>query len=326
MLIFCIYFFINLQKSLKKKLILFLLLLTIFIILKQLIIEKKVYIFPIYNFLILSYFYNKKIQEKNFIKLININLILYLIVTIISKYIFLLNYRILENRFELLDYRFIGLEGSPAGPDIFFLNIVLINFFRKGNKLFGVLGFILYIATGSLSPVIAFILSLFLLPLKRLAIMLIISLTPILTFLYANFIEIREILNKLTTYRIEIWGKFLSEFLKNNIFILFFGEKNKIDILISNGRSYTNPHSFYINLFLEGGIIVLILLFYIVNKFYQNKNENSKRIIILTQFLYCLTNYYSLSQTGNPITIYILYFYLLNENTIYKRKGKILKE
>lgn len=322
------YFFVNLQKSFKhrKRLTLFLLLLIIFIILKQLIIEKRVYIFPIYNFLILLYFYKKKIQEKNFINLINISLILYLIATIISKYVFPINFRILENRFELFNYRFIGLEGSPAGPDIFFLNIVLINFFRKGNKLFGVLGFILYVATGSLSPVVAFILALFFLPLKRLAIISIISLTPLLTFLYVNFIEIREILNKLTTYRIEIWGKFLSEFLKNNIFILLFGEKNKIEILISNGKSYTNPHSFYINLFLESGIIGLILLFYIINKFYQNKKENSEKIIILTQFLYCLTNYYPLSQTGNPITIYILYFYLLNENTIYKRKGKILKE
>lgn len=82
------YFFVNLQKSFKhrKRLTLFLLLLIIFIILKQLIIEKRVYIFPIYNFLILLYFYKKKIQEKNFINLEIIVAIKYNIKLIFIKF------------------------------------------------------------------------------------------------------------------------------------------------------------------------------------------------------------------------------------------------
>ena len=301
---------LNYKKCNKKVLYIFFLIIIIF--LKQVFYEGKLYNFPIYTFLLMDYFLSQKnvIKEKKFIKILNTSFIFYLLMIFIRDYFNLVEVRNIVNRFPFASMRFIGIGGSPAGPDLFFFNVFIINLYRSGNKIFSIFGLFFFLLTGSLSPIVAFILAKILIHLKKIEISIIFLGNFIVAILFQTFKESQKWFNKFSTYRVEIWSKMIYNKIHENLFSIILGSNIEYNIFISNGRNFTNPHNYYINLFLKGGMFLIILYYFIIkNKYIKLKEKNIKTIIIL-QLIYMMTNWYILGITANPVNIYILYYYL----------------
>lgn len=303
---------INLDYKKCSKRIFYMSFLIIIIFLKQIFYEKKLYNFPIYTLLFIDYFLSQKyvIKEKKLIKILNTSFIFYLLIIFVRDYFNLIEVRHILNRFSFISMRFVGLEGSPAGPDLFFFNVFIVNLYRKGNKIFSILGFFFFLLTGSLSPIVAFILANMLIHFKKFEISIIFFGNFVIAILFQIFKESQKWFNKFSTYRIEIWSKMIYNKIHENLFSIIIGSNIEYNIFISNGRNFTNPHNYYINLFLKGGIFLVVLYYFIIKRKYIKIKEKSIKVIIILQLIYMMTNWYILGISANPMNIYILYYYL----------------
>lgn len=307
-------------KSRKEtKTLIFFISIVFIILIKQIVLEKKIYTFPIYTLIMLTYFkLNEKIEEKEIISLLNKTFYIYIFFVLLGDYLKILPEREIGNRFLTGINRFIGIEGSPAGPDLLFFNVLLLNIKQKKNKIMFILGTIFYLLTGSLSPIASYVVALLLVNLKKIGLILIFFGTFFIGIVCHFFDKIQIALNLISTNRVEIWTEFLFKIFNEKIINILFGIGKVIEVTIGNGKIYENPHNFYINLLLKAGIIVYIYYFYNIYIDYKKIKQKKIIVIILTQLIYMITNWYILGITANPIIIYILYYYLF----IYSKNKK----
>ena len=190
-----------------------------YIILNALIIKNlSVHIiYTIVTFLIIK---ELKFSKSDILSLVNKTAIVYFILSIILNYTpvnFLAMYdtRLLENKIFPNLYRFLGIEGTPAGADIFYILVFLSNIFLNKNKsrfFYITLSVIVLIWASSFSPVVSILGALLILPFSNnklvkitySSMLWLYQFIIIIVYSFA-FENINHILNIFSTWRAGIW-------------------------------------------------------------------------------------------------------------------------
>lgn len=328
-----IYFIILLFLKEQKKIVFLMVLLVLEIILSV------YYNMYIQNFIIYYLFFflvNRKIRIKfsYLLNILNRTLIIYFLITLIFNYFLQGKYSVyiirnLSGKIISNIDRFIGIEGTPAGPDIL-STLVLIACLLWANKnkvvnCFRVIfSFAVIIWCSSFSNVAAIILSLpvFITKSKKIIIGYILFITILFhkliagLFFYTTFSG-KKILNTLTTFRASIWSQILNKYNESLSGVeKFIGSKKLVEFIHFNGELNDNPHNTFLLLEIKSGYIFTYLVyFYILSRIFKllELKDIKKVFVILIILIYATSNSTILTARGNPIIIYILY-YILNNN------------
>ncbi len=281
-------------------------------------------------FLVTIFFITYKFKDEELLPFFNKLALIYFLLSIIFNYILVdlrltvYDVRVLDHRFFTFCHRFIGLEGTPAGSDILFTILLILNIKEgiKSNIIYIIIYIVGLLWTSSLSNIVAVVLALpvFILPSFLNFIYLIMStflLHHIITYIYANFSSYRDILDIATTYRARIYYR-IWEYSNFN-FNYLFGNKELIKYLHSTGVIEEDPHSTYLLYEEKLGIAIswFIYIYLAIKTFFSS--DRFKLFIISVILIYAATNSTILSPRGNPIIIFILLQYIVK--IIDKNKG-----
>ena len=281
-----------------------------------------------------------KFTNKELLSIINKTAIVYLIVSVLISYtplrvLSIYDTRAVVNRFfPNLLFRFIGIEGSPAGPDIFYVLVLISNLVlnkKKSKFVYITLSLIILIWTSSLSPILSIVGALIILPFsnnKKVkttygALLWLYQFVVIIIYTYSS-VGVRNFLNLASTLRARIWFNMyysLRELSTPLQWIL--GRKGLVNFLHSQYHNINNPHNYSLFLLQFGGIISVAIIIVIATLYFKNMNSKYKIFIVSAILIYASTNTFILTIRGNPIFIFVIATYLSSGN---ETESKILCE
>lgn len=291
------------------------------------VIMKVLNVYVIYWVVTFVFIKELKFSSDEILSLINKTAIVYVIIAVLLNYTPLkalswYDIRILHNRFIPSIPRFIGISSTPAGPDIFYLIVLISNLvLNKGKSkyFYMILGFIVLVWTASLSPIMSLAGAILILPFTRNKVIKIIYGTQlwlyqfIMIVVYAFGSEwVRHILNMLSTTRSMIWYHLYLNFMeKSSITQIIFGRRELVDFWHFL-KLINNPHNFSLIVIQFAGIIGygIIIIFATYN--FQKLQDRYTIFMVSLLMIYSSTNTYIFTIRGNPIFIYILIAYLFS--------------
>jgi hypothetical protein len=288
----------------------------------------------LFFFIILFLFFiTFEIDQNRFIRFINLAFILYVV---ISFYFFYISGTTIDSELKQMPNRFIpgfnrllGIEGSPAGIDVFSLLTVSLNIIIKKRINFGVItGVIVYILTSSYTPFFAIILSLILTCFFfkfRTVIFIAIVLFPFLVSGIYKFFNVDNFFIELTSERVLIWNDMINHYFSSSLLDILLKLKNIPEIMYS-GSITNNPHNITLYLIFISGLIIFSLLFIVIIFFVSTIDSKRNLFIVLFLILSAQMNRYVLS-FYNPVFIYTFFYFLLYDykKMIYHWKFKDFK-
>ena len=318
--------FINskLQNSKIKRVLLF-----GFYMILNAVIMKFLNVYVIYWVVTFIFIKELKFSKNEILSLINKTAIVYFILSILLNYTPLKSLswyevRQIRSRFLPFAYRFIGVSSTPAGPDIFYLIVLISNLILNKGKskyFYMVLGFVVVIWSASLSPFMSLFGAIIILPFTKSKVIKIIygSMLWLYQFIimaaYAFGEEgLRHILNMLSTTRSMIWYHLYLNFLEKSSFTQFlFGRRELVEFWHFL-KLINNPHNFSLIVIQFAGILgySIIIIFATFN--FQKLQDKYTIFMISLLMIYSSTNTYIFTIRGNPIFIYILIAYLFSRN------------
>ncbi|MCB2293981.1 hypothetical protein LGK95_10670 [Clostridium algoriphilum] len=268
-----------------------------------------------------------RFNNKELLSIINKSAIVYLILSVLLSYtplrvLSIYDTRLVVNRFfpDLL-YRFIGVEGSPAGPDIFYVLVLISNIVinKKRNKYFYItMSLLMLVWTSSLAPILSIVGALIILPFSKSKISK--TVYSVLLWLYEFIVifiysygsgTIRNLLNTASTLRARIWYNMYYSLIGHSTFLQWiFGRKGLVNFEHSPHYNINNPHNYSLFLIQFGGIIAFIIIVVIATIYFKNIRNKYKLFIVSAILIYASTNTFILSIRGNPIFIFVLVTYL----------------
>jgi len=268
-----------------------------------------------------------KFSKRELLALINKTAIVYFIIAILLSYtplnvLSVFGTRLIPNKFfPHLLFRFIGIEGTPAGADIFYTVVLLSNIFlnkAKSKYIYITLGFVVLVWTSSLAPVVSIIGALLILPFTKNKVMkitysgLLWLYQFIVVIMYSFGTEqLRYILNVCSTWRARIWfNVYYGLIQKNSISQLLLGRKQLIDFPHRTDTIINNPHNFSLFLLQFGGIIIYCIIIFIITIYFKDMQDKYMIFVVSALLIYASTNTFIFTIRGNPIFIYILIMYL----------------
>jgi len=272
-----------------------------------------------------------RFTNKELLSIINKTAIVYLIISVLISYtplsvLSIYDTRLVVNRFfPHLLYRFIGVEGSPAGPDIFYVLVLISNIVlnKTKNRYFYItLSIMLLFWTSSLAPILSIVGALLILPfinskLVKSAYSVMIWLyefVVILIFSYGSE-AVRNLLNAASTLRARIWFNMYYSLIQHSTLLQWnLGRKGLVNFEHSPHYNINNPHNYSLFLLQFGGILTFIIIMVIATMYFKNINNKYKIFIVSALLIYASTNTFILSIRGNPIFIFVLATYLSSGN------------
>jgi hypothetical protein len=239
---------------------------------------------------------------------------------VISFYFFYISGTTIDSELKQMPNRFIpgfnrllGIEGSPAGIDVFSLLTVSLNIIIKKRINFGVItGVIVYILTSSYTPFFAIILSLILTCFFfkfRTVIFIAIVLFPFLVSGIYKFFNVDNFFIELTSERVLIWNDMINHYFSSSLLDILLKLKNIPEIMYS-GSITNNPHNITLYLIFISGLIIFSLLFIVIIFFVSTIDSKRNLFIVLFLILSAQMNRYVLS-FYNPVFIYTFFYFLL---------------
>lgn len=281
-------------------------------------------IYCIVSFIIIK---ELKYSKKEIFLLINKTAIVYLVLSLILNYtplnfLSLYNTRLIENKFfPLLIYRFLGIEGTPAGADIFYVLVLISNIFlykneNKSRYFYITLSIIVLVWTSSFAPLVSIIGALLILPFINNKVVkttysgLIWLYQFIIIFIYSFGMQnINQILNVASTWRARIWFKMYWSLVANSTLITWnLGRKTLVEFI--NSVTMNNPHNYSLFLLQFGGIPMYIIIIVIATLYFKNMNDKYMIFVVAALLIYGSTNTFIFSIRGNPIFLFVLVTYL----------------
>ncbi|HEY8803600.1 MAG TPA: hypothetical protein VIM42_00540 [Clostridium sp.] len=272
-----------------------------------------------------------KFSNKELLSIINKSAIVYLILSVLISYtplrvISIYDTRLVVNRFfPHLLYRFMGVEGSPAGPDIFYVLVLISNIVlnKKRDKFFYItMSLLMLVWTSSLAPLLSIVGALIILPFSRSKITK--TAYSVLLWLYEFIIifiysygsgGIRNLLNVASTLRARIWYNMYYSLIGHSTFLQWnLGRKGLVNFEHSPHYNINNPHNYSLFLLQFGGILTFIIIVVIATIYFKNMRNKYKIFIVSALLIYASTNTFTLSIRGNPIFIFVLVTYLSSGN------------
>jgi len=272
-----------------------------------------------------------KFSKNELLSIINRTAIVYIILSVLISYtplsvLSIYDTRLVVNRFfPHILYRFVGVEGTPAGPDIFFIIVIFSNiFFNKTNNryFYIILSILLLIWTSSLSPLLSIVGALLILPftkskaIKTIYSYLIWLYEFIIIAIYSyGTVGIRNILNLASTLRARIWYNMYYSLIGHDSLAQWnLGRVGLVNFEHSPGYDINNPHNYSLFLLQFGGILAFIIIVVLATMYFRNMNIKYKIFIVSVLLIYASTNTFILSIRGNPIFIFVLVTYLASGN------------
>src|SRR5690554_5076808 len=254
--------FVSIKKTISFKEILFIFVVLFFIILKFVYLNSFNTIL-IYWFLLFYCLWSLQITFNLLFRLINVSAILYFLIALLInltsfKYNLLTDFRDLDNRFVLTIHRFIGLEGTPAGPDIFYTIVLLFNIYKYKSykillKIPVIISIIVIIWTASLSNLVSLLLALcvyFVYRIRVFTFLLIVFTSTVIAYIFSQGdFSTQVALNNITTLRSHIWYQIWESLLFQNTFEEWiFGRDELIKFFYVGERVVDdgNPHNLYL--------------------------------------------------------------------------------
>lgn len=315
-------------------------------LLSILILFKFIFVFslniPLIYWVLLSIMVIKMDWTKQeLLDLINQVSIVYFILVLLLNYTplqFLSTYgeRDLINRFFPSIGRFVGLEGSPAGPDLLYTLVFIFNLGSDWKKRFFklpmILAIIVLLWTASLSNIVALILAMIAYlayPFRVIyAFFLMICFAIAVYVANTNSSEVLLIMDQVTSYRTTIWVSICNSLLEENTYSQWlFGRDQLMEFVSVFGEGYdANPHNLSLFALQFLGIPTFIGLISLIC--YKIRIMELGQWYFLTIFLiaYGVTNPMPFTLRGNPIIMYIfiLCFVMYNQN-LAQAKNKASK-
>jgi len=272
-----------------------------------------------------------KFSNKELLSIINKAAIVYLVLSVLLGYTplrFLSIYdtRLVVNKFfPHLLFRFIGIEGSPAGPDIFYLLVLISNIVLNKNKnkyFYIILSIAILLWTSSIAPIFSIVGALILLPfiknkvMKTMYSVLICLYQFIVIFIYGiGSADVRYVLNTASTMRARVWFNMFSDLLiKSNPIQWMLGRKGLVGFENTVGYFINNPHNYSLFIMQFGGLFIYATIIFILTLHFRNMNDKYKLCIVAALIIYASTNTFILTIRGNPIFIFVLVTYLSSGN------------
>jgi|GEM_PF-1226101 len=275
------------------------------------------------TFIIINQF---NFSKSELLALINKTAIIYFLLAVLLTYSplkFLSVYgpRLIVNKiFPHLLYRFIGIEGTPAGADIFYVIVLISNILNKTkNKYFYItLSLIVLVWTSSLAPVVSIIGALLILPFAKNKVMKItystfLWLYQFIVIIMYSFgtVRLRYILDVCSTWRARIWfNMYYGLIEKNSIAQWILGRKDLVEFSHRTDTIINNPHNFSLFLLQFGGILTYCIIIFIITMHFKNMRDRYMIFVVSALLIYASTNTFIFTIRGNPIFIYILVMYL----------------
>ncbi|MCB2293980.1 hypothetical protein LGK95_10665 [Clostridium algoriphilum] len=268
-----------------------------------------------------------RFSKSELLALINKTAIVYFVLSVILGYTSLnalsvFGPRQIENKFfPHLLFRFIGIEGTPAGADIFFLVVLLSNIFlnkAKNKYIFITLSIIVLLWTSSLAPVVSIIGALLILPFTKNKVAKItysgmLWLYQFIVIIMYGFgsLQLQNVLNVCSTWRARIWFNMYWGLIEHNTTALWvLGRKDLVEFSHRTDTIINNPHNFSLFLLQFGGIIAYIIIIVVATMYFKDMNDKYMIYVVSALLIYASTNTFIFTIRGNPIFVYILVLYL----------------
>ena len=299
----------------------------LYIILKVLII-KDLSVHIIYCIITFIAIKELKYTKSEILSLINKTAVVYFLISMILNYtplnvLSIYDTRFIANKFFPQLYRFLGIEGTPAGADIFYLLVLISNMFlnKKKNRVFYIiLSVVVLVWTSSFAPAVSVIGGLIILPFVNNKVMkitysiMIWTYQFIVIFIYSFGIEnVNQFLNVGSTWRARIWFKMYWSLISNNSLAQWnLGRKTLVSFV--NKTTTNNPHNYSLFLLEFGGIPMCIIIVVIATMYFKNMTDKYDIFIVAALLIYATTNTFILGVRGNPIFIFVFVAYLTASN------------
>jgi hypothetical protein len=311
-----------------------------FYMLLNLLIVKYTNVYVIYWVATVIFIKELKFTSSEILSLINKTAIVYFILSILMSYTPLkalstYEVRQLHNRFIPSIFRFLGLNGSPAGPDIFYIIVLFSNIFlNKGRSkyLYSIFSLAIVAWTGSLSPIVSIIGALVILPFTNYKVIKIIYSSVIwlyqfiVIFMYSVGSEgVRHFLNRCSTTRSMIWYHlFINLIQQSTVFQWIFGRADLMEFYHMN-QAINNPHNFSLIVLQFGGLIIYSMIIIFTTFKFQKIQDKYIMFIVALLLIYSSTNTFIFTIRGNPIFMYIIvtYLFAIKESKI---ESKIIRK
>lgn len=265
--------------------------------------------------------------RQEMLKLLDSVSVLYFITAVLLSYtplqaIFNYEIRDLANRFFPSINRFIGVEGSPAGPDILYTLILIFNFssmpFRKAiMKLPVWIAILVLLWTASLSNLMSVVLALFVFliyALRRFYVAFLALFFLISTYIYNTFgLVASVVLNEITTLRAYIWVQVLDGLMAKNTpleWLLGRGELMEFENVGGETGYDANPHNLFLFAFQFFGIPLFALLLFLLQDQVAKMPKRANLFIFVFMIAYGVTNAMPFTTRGDPAILYLLMFTL----------------
>ena len=313
----------------------------VYIILNALFI-KTISVHIIYlavTFIVLREF---KFSKSELLSLINKTAIVYLVLSLILSYtplntLSVFGPRQIANKFfPHLLFRFMGIEGTPAGADIFYVIVLLSNIFLNKSKskyFYITLSLIVWGWTSSLAPVVSIIGTLLILPFTKNKVVKIAysgmlwlyQFIVIIMYGYGT-LSLQYILNVCSTWRARIWFNMYWGLIQHNSMTqLLLGRKNLVEFSHRTDTIINNPHNFSLFLLQFGGIITYVIIIAVATMYFKNMRDKYMIYVVSALLIYASTNTFIFTIRGNPIFVFILVMYLSSgkEPRLAKREPKL---
>jgi len=277
--------------------------------------------------------------RQEMLKLLDIVSVVYFITAVLLSYtplqaIFNYEIRDLSNRFFPSINRFIGVEGSPAGPDILYTLILIFNLssmpFKKAiMKLPVWLAILVLLWTASLSNLMSVVLALFVFliyALRRFYVVFLALFFLISTYIYNTFgLVASVVLNEITTLRAYIWVQVLDGLMAKNTlleWLLGRGELMEFENVGGETGYDANPHNLFLFAFQFLGIPLFALLLFLLQDQVAKMPKKANLFIFVFMIAYGVTNAMPFTTRGDPAILYLLMFTL----TSYKVHASSLSD
>lgn len=273
-------------------------------------------------------------NKNDFYKILNQVSVVYLIVALLITYSplnFLSVYeeRDLTNRFFQNFNRFIGIEGTPAGPDLLYTIVLIVNLNFKGLrsllKIPTIFAILVILWTSSLSNLLALVIATIiylLFPLRRTLSLILFFASGLSLYVIHRYGETFQIvIDQITSYRATIWLRASEKLiLNNNVAEWLLGRDKMVQFEnVFLEELEANPHnlSFFILQFfgIPTFLFVVSFLAYRIGKMQKNI------FFFLSIFLiaYSITNPMPFTLRGNPLIMYtFILCFTINEKLIIK--------
>lgn len=270
-----------------------------------------------------------KFSKQEILSLINKTAIVYFILAIALNYtplksLSIYDIRQIRSRFLPHVYRFIGVNGSPAGPDILYLIVAITNLTQnkaKSKYFYIISSLIIVVWTASLSPIVALIGAIVIIPFSNSNIIKTIYSSTLWLYQYIVVLgytvgstSFRHILNRFSTTRSLYWYNVVRNLTRFSTFKEWLFGRQRLVGFARAGEIINNPHNFSIFLLEFGGVIMYSIIIIIATLNFKKIHDKHIIFIVSLLLIYTSTNTFIFTIRGNPIFNFILITYLFSRN------------